>query len=103
MGSGNGLAFAAGIPAKAAKALDIIFNGKASYIDGFYINESFSCMLCGLGFDAQVAHDFSVHPSRGLATYVKLTIRNFLTARFYPFTLTANNTTLQNIALFISI
>ena len=103
MGSGNGLAFAAGIPSKAAKALDIIFNGKASYIDGFYINESFSCMLCGLGFDAQVAHDFSVHPSRGLSTYVKLTIRNFITARFYPFTITANNTTLQTNALFISI
>ena len=103
MGSGNGLAFAAGIPSKAAKALDIIFNGKASYIDGFYINESFSCMLCGLGFDAQVAHDFSIHPSRGLTTYVKLTIRNFIKARFYPFTITANNTTIQTNALFISI
>lgn len=103
MGSGNGLAFAAGIPSKAAKAVDIIFNGKASYIDGFYINESFSCMLCGLGFDAQVAHDFSIHPSRGLTTYVKLTIRNFIKARFYPFTITANNTTIQTNALFISI
>ena len=45
MGSGNGLALAAGISRKTNKALDIIFKGKASYIDGFYINSSFSCML----------------------------------------------------------
>ena len=48
MGSGNGLAFAAKIPKKIDKALDIIFTGKASYIDSFYINSNFSCMLCGL-------------------------------------------------------
>ena len=34
-GSGNGLAFAAKIPKQPAKALDIIFTGKASAIDGF--------------------------------------------------------------------
>jgi diacylglycerol kinase family enzyme len=66
MGSGNGLAFAAKIPNRAEKALDIIFKGRSSYIDSFFINEVFSCMLCGLGFDAQVAHDFSRQPKRGL-------------------------------------
>ena len=40
-GSGNGLAFAAKIPKQPAKALEIIFNGKASAIDGFYINDQF--------------------------------------------------------------
>ena len=59
MGSGNGLAFAAKIPADPGKALDVIFTGKARYIDSFFINDTFSCMLCGLGFDAQVAHDFA--------------------------------------------
>ena len=37
-GSGNGLAYTAKIPKEPAKALDIIFNGKPSAIDGFYIN-----------------------------------------------------------------
>ena len=32
MGSGNGLALAANIPSAPAKALDIIFNGKPSFI-----------------------------------------------------------------------
>ena len=58
MGSGNGLAFAAKIPFNFSKALDVIFNGKASAIDGFYVNNRFGCMLCGLGFDAQVAYEF---------------------------------------------
>ncbi|MEP7163225.1 MAG: YegS/Rv2252/BmrU family lipid kinase [Ferruginibacter sp.] len=103
MGSGNGLALAAGISRKAGKALDIIFKGKASYIDGFYINSSFSCMLCGLGFDAQVAHDFAKHPSRGLSTYIKLSIKNFLSAKAYPFVIEANNTRIKTNAFFISI
>ena len=103
MGSGNGLALAAGIPTNPSKALDIIFKGKASYIDGFYINNSFSCMLCGLGFDALVAHEFAVHPSRGLSTYVKLSLKNFFKAKFYPFVIEANGTTIQSDAFFISI
>ena len=103
MGSGNGLALAAGISKKAGKALEIIFKGKASYIDGFYINSSFSCMLCGLGFDAQVAHDFARDPSRGLATYIKHSIKNFLSASSYPFVIEANNANIQTNAFFISI
>jgi diacylglycerol kinase (ATP) len=103
MGSGNGLAFSAGIPKNAAKALNIIMNGKATSIDSFYINNQFSCMLCGLGFDAQVAHDFAMQKKRGLATYVKQTIRNFFSAAPYPFILDVNNSHINTKAFFISI
>jgi len=103
MGSGNGLALAAGISKDPSKALDIIFKGAASYIDSFNINSKFSCMLCGLGFDAQVAHDFAKHSSRGLSTYVKLSLRNFLAARPYPFIIEAHNTIIKADAFFISI
>ncbi|RYY44431.1 MAG: hypothetical protein EOO06_18145 [Chitinophagaceae bacterium] len=91
MGSGNGLALAAGIPRNSAKALDIIFAGNAAPVDGFSINNHFSCMLCGLGFDAQVAHDFARQPKRGLMTYVKQTIKNFFSATAYPFIIDLNN------------
>ena len=70
-GSGNGLAFSAGISKNPEKALQIIFNGKSQFVDAFKINKKFACMLCGLGFDAQVAHDFANDPKRGLMTYVK--------------------------------
>ena len=67
-GSGNGLALCAKISKQPATALNIIFNGKASAIDGFFINDRFACMLAGLGFDAKVAHEFAVQPKRGLMT-----------------------------------
>ncbi|MFT3681828.1 MAG: YegS/Rv2252/BmrU family lipid kinase [Ferruginibacter sp.] len=103
MGSGNGLAFAAKIPKKVEKALDIVFDGKAEYIDSFFINGTFSCMLCGLGFDAQVAHDFAKQSKRGLATYVKQTVNNFFKAKPYTFSLNCDGKTIDAEAFFISI
>ncbi len=103
MGSGNGLAFAAKIPKQVHKALEIIFAGKAEFIDSFYINQKFSCMLCGLGFDAQVAHDFAKQKKRGLATYVKQSAKNFFKANPYPFELIINDKSLNIEAFFISI
>src|SRR5581483_3002785 len=90
MGSGNGLALAAGIPKASDKALEILFGDKSKFIDGFMVNNHFACMLCGLGFDAQVAHQFADHPKRGLSTYAKLTTRHFFTAKPYPFVINAN-------------
>ena len=103
MGSGNGLALAAGIQRDPSKALDIIFKGKSQPVDGFMINNQFSCMLCGLGFDAQVAHDFANQPTRGLATYIKQTVKNFFTANAYPFTIEVNGNSFESEAFFISI
>src|SRR5258708_133444 len=85
MGSGNGLAFAAKIPKDPSKALDIIFAGKASAIDGFTINGQFSCMLSGIGFDAKVAHEFARQKTRGLQTYIRVSLAHFLTSRPYSF------------------
>jgi YegS/Rv2252/BmrU family lipid kinase len=102
-GSGNGLAFSAGIPKNPEKALEIIFKAKSEWCDAFLLNETFACMLCGLGFDAQVAHDFANDPKRGLTTYIKKTISNFFTAKTYPFVLTTNGKQIKTDALFISI
>src|SRR3982750_2806255 len=85
LGSGNGLALSARISKQPEKALELIFTGSPAYVDAFMINESFACMLCGLGFDAQVAHDFADAPKRGLATYVKKTVQNFFSSKTYPF------------------
>jgi diacylglycerol kinase (ATP) len=103
MGSGNGLAFSAKIPARPAAALDIIFKGKASYVDGFYINKHFSCMLCGIGFDAAVAHDFAKQKRRGLQTYIKVSAINFFKAKVYPFEIELAEKSFNTAAFFISI
>jgi diacylglycerol kinase (ATP) len=103
MGSGNGLALAANIPKRIDKALEILYNGKAVPVDGFRINKEFSCMLCGLGFDAQVAHDFARQKKRGLTSYIRLSIKNFFRARLYPFTLSVKGQVIATEAYFISI
>lgn len=103
MGSGNGLALAAGIPKSSEKALDVVFTGVARATDAFMVNRQFACMLCGLGFDAQVAHQFAQQPKRGLATYASLTTRNFFSAGSYLFKIEANKLTFTTDAFFVSI
>jgi len=103
LGSGNGLALSAKIPKPSAKALEIVFTGKAGYIDAFLINQSFACMLCGLGFDAQVAHDFAKQQKRGLFTYAQQSLKNFFSAKPYPFKIDLGETGFTTEAYFISI
>ena len=102
-GSGNGLALAAKISKQPAKALNIIFTGKASLIDGFYVNRQFACMLCGVGFDAKVVHEVARQPSRGLKTYATLVSKNFFSMAPYEFSIESNGLEFSKEAFFISI
>lgn len=85
MGSGNGLAFAAGVSKDPMKALETIFECKSKTTDAFEVNGNFSCMLSGLGLDAQVAHDFANKASRGLMVYTQQSLVNYLRATPYQF------------------
>ena len=102
-GSGNGLAFAAGIPKSPRKALELIFRNNAQPVDAFFINGTFSCMLSGLGFDAAVAHAFDRQTKRGLWKYVQLTLQQLKQLRSYPFVLETNGQRIETNALFLSI
>lgn len=85
LGSGNGLATAAGIPKSLDKAFEIIFDKNASCVDAFLVNNRLSCQITGLGFDAQVAYDFSLQKKRGLNTYIKQFFKNFFSAKTWHF------------------
>jgi diacylglycerol kinase (ATP) len=102
-GSGNGLALCAGIPKNSKKAIDLVFTGTPVLVDAFTINNHFSCMLSGLGFDAQVAHDFAKQNKRGLITYVKQTYANFIKAKPFSFDIIVNDKSVSTNAFFISI
>ncbi|GAB3007194.1 diacylglycerol kinase family lipid kinase [Niabella terrae] len=102
-GSGNGLAYGAGIPSGIKKALQTVFTGKSRLTDGFRINRKFACMLCGLGFDGKVAHEFSRQAQRGLATYIKVSVKNFWSARPYRFNIGLATKNFDIEAYFISI
>ncbi len=102
-GSGNGLAYSAGIHKNAQKSIELAFTGKARYVDAFLVNDQFACMLCGLGFDAKVAHDFAQQPSRGLLTYTQQTIKNYFSASTYHFEMVVEEHVIQTDAYFISV
>ncbi len=103
MGSGNGLARAAGIPTKPKPALAMIFAGKSKKTDAFYINDQYACMLSGIGFDAQVAHDFATKASRGLLVYTQQSIINFFKAHPFQFEVVIDGFSFFTDAFFISI
>lgn len=84
-GSGNGLARTVGISSHLNKALDIIMDGRSKGVDAFWVNEYLSVHLVGLGFDAKVAHEFSKQKKRGINTYIKEVIKNFLSIEKYKF------------------
>jgi YegS/Rv2252/BmrU family lipid kinase len=102
-GSGNGLAYSAGIPKKPLLALQLILKGNAKPVDAFNINEHFSCMLSGIGFDAKVAHDFANKASRGLLTYTHQGLLNYFKAHPYLFEIVLNDFSFYTDAFFISI
>lgn len=103
MGSGNGLARTANIPMKPKDALQLFFDGEAKKTDAFLINNQFSCMLSGIGFDAQVAHDFAAKSSRGLLTYTQQSLMNFFKAHPYQFEIILPDFSFYSDAFFISI
>jgi diacylglycerol kinase (ATP) len=102
-GSGNGLAFAAKIPKNYKKALAIILKGNTHLIDAFLINNRFACMLGGLGFDAQVAHNFAQQNKRGLLTYTKQSFLQYFKAKPYPFEIEIDGFSFFVEAYFISV
>lgn len=103
LGSGNGLAYTAGISKNYKKAMAVILQGNAGFVDALIINEKYSCHLCGLGFDAQVAHDFTNQSTRGASTYIKEALKNFFKAKPYRFIVTANGKTFNTDAFLLSI
>lgn len=103
MGSGNGLALAAGIPLSITKALSLILTGSTKCIDAFTVNGRFACMLSGIGLDAQIAHDFSKQKKRGLLTYVRVSMAAFFRTGTYPVALSGDGINLQSDIWFVSI
>ncbi len=101
LGSGNGLARTVGIPKDTERALEVIFSGSPVYADVFKINNRIGCQIAGFGFDALVAAEFAKERSRGLSTYTKLALKNFLRARAYSFSLIREGKEPLNVSAFI--
>lgn len=79
IGSGNGLARHLKIPLKMERAIQFAINQLPAKIDVCFLNEIPFFCTAGVGFDAEVAHEFSKQPSRGLKTYAKMALKSFRT------------------------
>ena len=76
-GSGDGLALHLGMSRNHKKAIQQIKNAKIARMDHGTMNgRPFFC-TAGVGFDAKIGMEFSKSGSRGLATYVRLSARNW--------------------------
>lgn len=102
-GSGNGLSRHLGIPMKVLPAVKNIFDSEAIAMDTFTVNGHLSLNVSGIGFDGHIANLFGENKKRGLAGYVKLTIREFINAREFDADIIADGKKLNKKAFVIAI
>ena len=77
IGSGNGLARHLNIPMSLKLAVQRINQFNTKLIDTANVNGQPFVILCGLGFDAQIAEQFSTTEKRGLWNYTIISIREY--------------------------
>lgn len=78
IGSGNGLARHLGIHLSFSKALQQVIQGNEILIDvAFWNKDAFFC-TAGIGFDAEVAHQFAKGEKRGLINYIRSSFKSVL-------------------------
>ena len=87
-GSGNGLARHLGIPMDWEKAMRAIFKSDPINIDTFTLNDRLSVNVSGIGFDGHVAGMFGLGRRRGLMSYARIALHEYLRFGMFQATLT---------------
>ncbi|MBN2813264.1 MAG: diacylglycerol kinase family lipid kinase [Bacteroidales bacterium] len=81
-GSGNGLARHLHIPVNFTEALEVIKQHHVKIIDAGRVNGRYFFCTCGTGFDAKVGKEFASDSRRGMISYVRATIHQYI--RYSP-------------------
>lgn len=101
-GSGNGLARHIGIPVSVKGSLEVINRGIIAECDYATVNSlPFFCTF-GVGFDAAVSHAFAQHSRRGLLSYLKSTLSQYLRYKPETYTISANGKILTEEAFVVA-
>jgi YegS/Rv2252/BmrU family lipid kinase len=102
-GSGNGLARHLGIPVDLNAAIDVIASGNIVASDYGTANSTpFFCTF-GMGFDAAVTHRFANQNRRGLMSYVRSAVSEYIRFRPQTYTLSANGKLLTEKAFLVAV
>ena len=103
IGSGNGLARSLRIPLKINKAIDVIIKKNWIRIDAGRINQDHFINMAGIGFDAEIAHSFSVSDQRGFKTYILEVVKKFCNYTVKDYIIHTEGKEMQLTAFLISI
>lgn len=102
-GSGNGLARHVGIPVDIDMAIDVIESDNVVASDYGTVNgRPFFCTF-GLGFDAAVSHRFARQNHRGLLSYIRSCVTEYVKYRPQTYTVSANGKLLTEKAFLIAV
>lgn len=102
-GSGNGLARHLQIPVDISSALKVIASDNVVDSDYGTVNgKPFFCTF-GMGFDAAVSHRFARQNRRGMLSYVKSAISEYVQFRPQTYTVSANGKLLTEKAFLIAV
>lgn len=102
-GSGNGLARHLGIPVDVDLAMDVVLQRNVVASDYGTVNgHPFFCTF-GMGFDAAVSHRFARQNHRGLLTYVRSALSEYVQFKPTTYTISANGRLLTEKAFLVAV
>src|ERR1035438_3774243 len=102
MGSGNGYANHLLISHNIPKAINLINTGKIISVDTLTVNKKAIIGICGVGFDAHVAHVFANYGKRGFSSYVKIIIKEYFKYKPFQYKILVNNNIVEHKAWLIT-
>ncbi|MDR3329322.1 MAG: diacylglycerol kinase family lipid kinase [Prevotellaceae bacterium] len=102
IGSGNGLARHLHIPMRPRRALKFIREAQARQVDYGLINGTPFFCTAGVGFDALIGNRFAQAGSRGVGTYVRKILREYIFYKPSYYDLTIDGATIRRKAFLIT-
>ncbi len=101
-GSGNGFANHFHIPHDMKQAIQVINTGKISVVDTMVADEQTVIGICGVGFDAHIAHEFASYGKRGFSSYIKVVLREFPRYKNLKYKMEVNGKIVEHQAILIT-
>ncbi|HBO27616.1 MULTISPECIES: diacylglycerol/lipid kinase family protein [Culturomica] len=102
IGSGNGFARHLGYSTSLKKALRQVLCGTCSQVDVMEINGEYSLNVSGVGFDAEVAHEFNRQKLRGVFSYIYAGLKMWFNYSSKKYRITCNGQTVEETCFILS-
>lgn len=102
LGSGNGFALHLGFSLFMAKALKQILSGTDTFVDVMEMNGKYSLNVSGVGFDAEVAHEFNKLKLRGIFSYLYAILKMWFRYPEKKYKITVNGKVLDESCFILS-